>query len=128
MDINEQKMIVEQTTANVSKAINELIAKVAAERSGIVNEITTNITNLYKEVLTTDEAARYMGVSKSNLYKLTMTKQIPHYKTGKLCYFNRQELERWLQSNRIATGEELSQKAQSYILHKNKYQPTSNKL
>ena len=100
----------------------------AEDLQKVADLITANIINTQKEVLTSDEAARYMGVSKSNLYKLTMTKQIPHYKTGKLCYFNRQELERWLQSNRIATGEELSQKAQSYILHKNKYQPTSNKL
>ena len=108
-------MIVEQTTANVSKAINDLIAKVAAERSEIVNEITTNITNLYKEVLTADEAARYLGVSKSYLYKLTMRQLIPHYKpTGKLCYFNRAELERWLQNNKIATSEELSSFAQRY--------------
>lgn len=115
MDINEQRMIVEQTTANVSKAINDLIAKVAAERSEIVNEITANITNLYKEVLTADEAARYLGVSKSYLYKLTMRQLIPHYKpTGKLCYFNRAELERWLQNNKIATSDELSSFAQRY--------------
>ena len=51
-----------------------------------------------KEVLTSDEAARYMGISKSYLYKLTMLRKIPHYKPmGKMCYFNRMELEQWLQ-------------------------------
>lgn len=33
-----------------------------------------------KEVLTSDEVARYMGISKSYLYKLTMRNEIPHYK------------------------------------------------
>lgn len=81
--------------------------------------IAANIINCTKEVLTTDEAARYLGVSKSYLYKLTMQQKIPHYKPmGKMCYFNRQELEQWLQINRIATGDEISQKAQSYCMKK----------
>lgn len=43
-----------------------------------------------KEVLTSDEVARYMGISKSYLYKLTMRNETPHYKPmGKVCYFNR---------------------------------------
>lgn len=81
--------------------------------------VTANIIGCTKEVLTSDEAARYMGVSKSYLYKLTMRKEIPHYKPlGKMCYFNRQELEDWLQQNRCATGGEIAQKAQSYCMRK----------
>jgi len=81
--------------------------------------VTANVTNCIKEVLTSDEAARYMGVSKSYLYKLTMRQEIPHYKPmGKMCYFNRLELEQWLQRYRISTGEELSQKAAAYCQKK----------
>lgn len=56
-----------------------------------------------KEVLTSDEAARYLGVSKSCLYKWTMDRKIPHYKspTGKLNFFNRAELEAWMQTNPV---------------------------
>ena len=72
-----------------------------------------------KEVLTSDEAARYMGISKSYLYKLTMRREIPHFKPmGKMCYFNRAELEQWLQSNRVATSSEISQKANAYLMKK----------
>lgn len=79
--------------------------------------ITANIINCTKEVLTSDEAARYMGISKSYLYKLTMKLAIPHYKpTGKMCYFNRAELESWLQSNRVATANEISQQAAAYCM------------
>lgn len=81
--------------------------------------ITANIIGTTKEVLTSDEAARYMGISKSHLYKMTMQQKIPHYKpTGKMCYFNRQELEGWLQSNRVATNDELEQQAQAYCMKK----------
>lgn len=82
--------------------------------------ITANILFCSKEVLTSDEAAKYCGFSKSYLYKLTMRQQIPHYKspTGKMCYFNRHELEQWLQSNRVSTSNEISQKAQSICMQK----------
>ena len=50
-------------------------------------------------------------------YKLTMKQQIPHFKPmGKMCYFNRLELEQWLQSNRVATETEINQKAQSFCM------------
>lgn len=70
-----------------------------------------------KEVLTSEEVARYMGVSRSYLYKLTMRREIPHYKPrGKICYFNRQEVEQWLQSNRVATDAELNNQANNYCM------------
>ena len=77
--------------------------------------ITANIIGTQKEVLTSDEAARYLGVSKSSLYKWTMGRQIPHFKspTGKMCFFNRKEIEAWMQSQRVATDDELEQQAQS---------------
>ena len=85
----------------------------------ITDAISAKVAVNTKEVLTTDEAASYMGVSKSYLYKLTMEKRIPHYKPmGKMVYFNRQELEYWLLSNRVATDGELSQDAQAYCIKK----------
>lgn len=56
-----------------------------------------------KEVMTLDEAAIYLGVSKSHLYKLTSSKKIPHYKpSNKLIFFKRVELEAWALSNQIS--------------------------
>lgn len=79
--------------------------------------ITAKTIFCTKEVLTSDEAARYMGVSKSYLYKLTMRREIPHYKPrGKMCYFNRRELEAWLQGNRVATSEEIEEQANAYCM------------
>ena len=85
----------------------------------VADLVTANSIFCTKEVLTSDEAAKYMGISKSYLYKLTMRRQIPHYKpTGKICYFNRLELEQWLQSNRVSTSAEISQKAHTYCMMK----------
>lgn len=89
----------------------------------ILKEITDLVTArtifATKEVLTSEEAARYLGVSMSYLYKLTMRREIPHYKPlGKKCYFNRLELENWLQSNRVATATEISDEAERYCSSK----------
>lgn len=81
----------------------------------VADLVTANIIGTQKEVLTSDEAAKYLGVSLSCLYKWTMSRQIPHYKSpsGKMCYFNRKEIEAWMQSCKVATNDELEQQAQT---------------
>ena len=87
----------------------------AEDLKQVADMITANTIFCTKEVLTSDEAAKYMGISKSYLYKLTMKQQIPHFKPmGKMCYFNRLELEQWLQSNRVSTTTEIDQRAQDF--------------
>lgn len=49
----------------------------AEELKQVADIVTANTIFCTKEVLTSDEAAKYMGVSKSYLYKLTMRQQIP---------------------------------------------------
>lgn len=87
-----------------------------------LNEVESTVKMMgltTKEVLTFEEAAMFTGLSKSYLYKLTSTQRIPHYKpTGKLCYFNRGELQEWLQSNRVSTASEIAEKAQAYCMKK----------
>lgn len=59
---------------------------------------------LHKEVLTTAEAAEFLGLKKSYLYKLMIRRQIPYYKpTGKHCYFKHEDLMQWMLSNRVST-------------------------
>lgn len=46
------------------------------------------------------ELCMYIGVSESMLYKLTSSKEIPHYKPrGKMVYFAKEELDEWLLQN-----------------------------
>lgn len=104
---------------NLRIDIKELIRRIIDDEFKKLNRTVEKATLLtVKEVLTSDEVAQYMGISKSYLYKLTMKQEIPHYKPmGKMCYFNRLELEQWLQSNRFATNEEIEQKAAAYCMN-----------
>ena len=72
-------------------------------------------TKEMKDVLTFNEAAEYTGLSKSYLYKLTSSQRIPFYKPmGKCLFFNRLELEAFLQQNRVNTVDEISSQAMAY--------------
>ncbi len=63
-------------------------------------------------MLTVDDLALLAGVSKRTVYRLTGDHKIPYYKpNGKDIYFDRAEVESWLLKNRIATNEELQQRA-----------------
>lgn len=83
----------------------------------VADMVAADLLFCSKNVLTAAEVARYMGISQSYLYKLTSRGEIPHYKpNGKLCYFNRAELEQWLMRNRAATQSEISEQANLYCM------------
>ena len=74
---------------------------------------------LTKEILTFNEAVKYLDVSHSHLYKLTSLAIIPFYKpNGKKLYFNTNELDKWLLSKRQAPKDEIEQEASQYLLKK----------
>lgn len=70
-----------------------------------------------KNVLAMEDVAMLTGLSKSHLYKLTCTHQIPHYKpNGKQIYFDKVEMESWMKQNRVATQTEIDQRATTYVV------------
>lgn len=72
-----------------------------------------------KKVLTFNEAVILTGYKKSYLYRLTSENVIPHYKpSGKVIFFDRDELENFLLSHKSRSLEELDQKASNYLLKK----------
>ena len=72
---------------------------------------------LMKEVLNFNDACNYLDISASHLYKLTSQKSIPHFcPQGKKLYFNRTELDEWLQRNRQTSTDEIETMAANYLL------------
>jgi excisionase family DNA binding protein len=93
--------------------MDEIILKELNELKRLISE--QNL--LKKDVLNFSEACQYLDISESHLYKLTSRKQIPHFcPQGKKLYFNRQELDCWLQQNRQNTNDEIEKEATDYIL------------
>jgi len=76
---------------------------------------------LRKEVLNFNEAAQYLELSHSHLYKQTSSGEIPFYKpNGKKLYFKRTELEDWMLRNRNTTTDELTQDVANSLIKKGK--------
>jgi excisionase family DNA binding protein len=69
-----------------------------------------------KNVLTLEEVVQLTSLSRSYLYKLTSAGRIPHYKPhGKLIYFDRVEVERWLLQNPIKTASQIETEAANFV-------------
>lgn len=87
----------------------------------LADKISATLSINTKPILSIDEAASFLQMAKSTLYKKTMSRQIPFYRPcGKLIYFDRAELEAWVLENRIATHGELQSRAQAYLNNKRK--------
>jgi excisionase family DNA binding protein len=76
---------------------------------------------IVKSILSFEEASEFLNLSKSYLYKLTSSGQIPHYKPqGKMLYFEKSELENWLRQNPIKTNHQIQQEAESHLMSVNR--------
>lgn len=82
-----------------------------------INQILVYSLLAAKNVLTLEDVALLTGLSRSHLYRLTCTHQIPYYKpNGKQIYFDRGEVEAWMKQNRVATRQEAEQAAVAYVV------------
>jgi excisionase family DNA binding protein len=64
--------------------------------------------------LSLSEAATYLNISKSHLYKMTAESRIPHYKpNGKVIYFKKQDLDDWIYRKRVKTVDEVRKEAEN---------------
>lgn len=71
---------------------------------------------LSKEILTLEEAADFLSLSKSAIYKLTSKKEISFYNPGgKKIFFKRTELENWVLSSKSSSIDEVNDEITSYL-------------
>jgi len=62
------------------------------------------------------EAATYLGLSRSSLYKITANRKLRHFKpSGKLIFFNVSDLDEFLMRNSIETDDENLQEAKKSV-------------
>jgi excisionase family DNA binding protein len=73
-----------------------------------------------KELQNLEQLASYLKVSKSAIYKLTSTKEIPHYKNGHKLYFKKSDIDEWIFSKKIKIQDDLKKEAMEYLLKNSK--------
>jgi len=98
---------------------SDIMDTIILEKLDCIQKMLTEHNMLQKEVLNFNEAAIYLELSHSHLYKLTSGNFINHYKpNGKKIYFKRTELDIWLLRNRQSSTDEINQQAANYLIKK----------
>lgn len=67
-----------------------------------------------KPILDIKEASLFIGFSIAHIYRLTSTRQIPHFKKGAKLLFKKDDLEAWMTETRVMTEEETEKRAATY--------------
>jgi excisionase family DNA binding protein len=84
-----------------------------------IEMLLKNQNILLKEFLTLDEAAEYLSLSKSAVYKMTSKKEIPFYNPGgKKIYFKRVELDSWILNGKVESASQIEIEIETYLSRK----------
>lgn len=93
--------------------MQELLQKIDSIQQLLIDQVS-----LQKRILNLEEASKFLGISKSDLYKRTSSNSIPFHKpSGKLIYFLREDLEAWMLTNRQSTVDEINVKVSNFKIN-----------
>lgn len=100
----------------------EMLQRMLIDVSLLKKLITEHVKNeqrpdTTKEILTVKECAELTGLKKSTLYRLTHERKIPFFKpNGNRVFFRRADILAWLQSNRVASSDEIDRTAADHLV------------
>ena len=83
------------------KAVGELLAKVdyvISRLDATKDTYNASASEQENQMMTLDEACRFIGKKRSTMYSLTSERRIPFRKRGNKLYFFKKELLEWIQS------------------------------
>lgn len=104
----KQQILITLSTDELRKLIDESVSK--AMQAVIGNDRSNE-----KEIMDLKEVAAFLKVSKDTIYRRTHEKTIPHYKKGGKLYFNRSQIEAYLDSGKQLTQDEFNEQARLKI-------------
>ena len=109
-------------TENRTSKMNLEQERKIAELQERVNRLE-NLCYAAKEVLNLEEAASFLGIAKSTLYKMTHLNQLPYFKpAGKLIFFEKQKLIDWVRGAKSKSVDEIKEEAAAKIQEMNERQ------
>ena len=81
--------------------LKEMMSQVLSRLDDIEEKIRLGNADTY----TTEELAKVLGISKTEIYKMTAKNEIPcHRPTGRRLIFKRKEINRWVSLNNKNNG------------------------
>lgn len=89
--------------------IEQILEKIILQQD--VNPVMTT-----KNLMNVKELSSYLTLSVYTIYGLTHKRSIPFIKKGRRLYFEKKEIDLWLQQDKQKTKEDLYEKADEYLL------------
>lgn len=109
---------------NLPKAVNQLSQKIDSIQKLLIENSELQPQNQPERLMTVDEAADFLTLSKPTIYSKCSRGELPYMKRGKRLYFSLTELNEYLKAGRVKTVFELENEADNYL--KNKKQGYGN--
>lgn len=86
-------------------------------REVLIEKIANNSPRL-PEILNIQQVSEFLHLAVASIYEKTSQKQIPHFKKGNRLYFNRTEIEAWIQEGKVKTANEIESQAITYLANR----------
>lgn len=64
-----------------------------------MTKLETNCEESSNKIMSSDEAAVYMGISRPELYRLVHFHNLPYSKPNRKLFFERQQIDEWVKGN-----------------------------
>jgi excisionase family DNA binding protein len=109
-----------QIIIQLSEEANEELFSSLRRIENLLIKISNGPQDENNELLTIEEAASILHLSKLTLYGLVHKKEMPSYKKGKRLYFSKDELVAWVKTGRKKTRTELTMEAEASFRNANK--------
>lgn len=96
----------------IDRAAEKVITAVSQQKKG------NNEADTPDELLTVQDAAKFLSLSVPTIYGLIHKGELPVMKRSKRCYFSKVELINYLKDGRVKTLAETAKEADNYLLNK----------
>lgn len=98
------------------QAVTMLTKEVSELKRLIISKQEQPQVDDVKQLLSIDEAADFLGLSKPTIYSKCSRGELPYMKRSKRLYFSRTELIDYIKAGRVKTNEERQDEVRNHLL------------
>lgn len=103
------------TFEQLPKAITDLSLKLERIETLLLSNTNGTSSKNNDELITIEEAAKFLHLSKPTIYSKVSKAEIPYMKRGKRLYFSKLELTDFIKQGRVKSNEELKSEAHTFL-------------
>jgi excisionase family DNA binding protein len=122
MERNKTKTDLLAQAAQLGIQVNQLLVAIAEFTGEPIptppvaeNPPETRPPAIYKDILTTEEAAAFLGCDRQAIYRMVHSGKIARYGSGRRDYFKKEELVAYMLGNKKATNAEIADQADALL-------------